>query len=340
MVFGLFKSGPNRKDVANATPFGQLPNFQKNAFQEYIQRGQDVGLNQPELFSTIGYSPEQLGAIGALRSGVDAPGMGDFRFGQRASGAYDQANTLMNRFDPTLSTALSSIQSAQDPITGEQLQSGIADFMNPYTGQVIDAGIQDLTESTDKRRSAMEGRASGNLGAFGGSRMGVESAELQRGLNREIGTLGGNLRAEGFRTASQQALQRLTDERNRALAGGQAGLGALGQITQGANTMTGIGDSLFRSRMGMEQMRGDVRDRNVARLQEMIGAGDILRDYQRDVQQEPLSQLNYLGQIATANPGVGAGALPNRKSIAEGFQSLTQGISNLVPKPPAPTPGG
>lgn len=326
----LFKSGPNRKDVANATPFGQTPAFQQQAFQEYIQRGKDYGLNRPDLFTPIGFSPEQQAALEQLQSGVQAPLIGRFNFGQRASGEFDRAGDILNRFDPTLTTALSSIQAGQAPITGQQLQTGIGDFMNPFTSQVINPAIEDVTQSAQRRLSELEGRASGNLGAFGGARTGIEAAEIQRGLGREVGRLSGTLRSDAYKTAAEQALSRLTGERERALNAGQLGLGALGQIATGAGQATGLGSNLFDARRGIEQLRTDIYNRDIGGLKQQIAAGDILRQLQQQQQQAPLTQLDYLGSVATASPGVGAGQLPQRQSIASQMGQLAQGIGSIM----------
>ena len=288
----LFSGGPTGKDVQRAIPFGQLPNFQKQAFQEAIQRGTDFGLNRQDLFQPIDFTQQQQQVLGQLQAGVDAPAIGDFRFGQRASAAFDRAGNILNQFDPTLQSALGSIGAGQQAITGEQLQSGISDFINPFAQQVIDPAIQDIEEAAARRLSALEGRASGNLGAFSGARTGIEAGEIQRGVGREIGRLSGQLRSDAFKTAADQALSRLTEERERALQGGRLGLGALGQITQGAGQATQLGSNLFNARKGIEQLRTDIRNKDLARLQRQFDAGNVLRQMQLEQQQVPLTQLN------------------------------------------------
>ena len=69
-LFGnFFKSGPSGKDVAKATPFGQLPRFQQEYFEEAIRRGGELGLGSDDIFQPVSYSPEQLQAINVLQSG-------------------------------------------------------------------------------------------------------------------------------------------------------------------------------------------------------------------------------------------------------------------------------
>ena len=105
--------------------------------------------------------------------------------------------------------------------------SGIAAFMDPYIQQVIDANTQEAIRAGELQKQSARARQVA-AGAFGGSRGGVEEAEITRGVNELIGRQRANLLSQGFGQALQSAQRAFEAGKGRELQA--AGLG--GQLAQ------------------------------------------------------------------------------------------------------------
>ena len=85
---------------------------------------------------------------------------------------------------PTIAGAVSPIQAAQALAVQSATaptQAGIAQYMSPYQADVTQAALTEMTRQADIARNRMAAEAVG-AGAYGGARMGVQGAELERGL--------------------------------------------------------------------------------------------------------------------------------------------------------------
>lgn len=346
---GLFDKGPSRKDVFGATPFGQTPKFQQLLIQDAIQRGADFGTNRPELFQQVGLETAPQQALQQLSQGVGTPQIGRFDFGQRGSDVLRGSRDALRRATgfinqqgtPDLGRALQSIEAGQQGITGEQLQQGISEFINPFTEQVIDPARQDIEEQVARRQSELAGQSAGNLGAFGGQSIGIENALTNRFGQREIGRIGGQLRSQAFNTAAQQALSRLTGERERSLTAGQqfggleldrarTAIGAGSALGNIAAQRAGLGGRLLDARQGIQDLRDQVRAGQLSELEGQVRAGELIRQQQQAELESPLRQLDFFRNFATTQPGVGGGALPDRPGIASQLGDLGQGIGSVA----------
>jgi len=85
-------------------------------------------------------------------------------------------------------------------------QTPAESFMNPYQQQVIDESIRQINRQGDISRQNLQAQAT-RAGAFGGSREGVQRAELERALSeqRNAAIVGGL--SQGYQSAAQQAQQ-------------------------------------------------------------------------------------------------------------------------------------
>jgi hypothetical protein len=139
---------------------------------------------------------------------------------QQMANQYSQAN--MGEALSTLRQGVGSLQGAAgmyDPRTAQQ-------FMNPYNQQVIDESIRQIDRQGDLSRQNLQAQAT-KAGAFGGSREGVQRAELERGLaeQRNAAIVGGL--SQGYNQASTQAQQAFEAQQARQLQQAQ-GLGGIG----------------------------------------------------------------------------------------------------------------
>ena len=112
--------------------------------------------------------------------------------------------------------------------TGEEFgPSGIGRFMDPYTQQVIDAEQAEIARLGEKQRRDVRSRAVSS-GAFGGSREGVEQAEIGRNILEQQARTGAGLRSEGYRDSADRAMQAFEQAQARRQQMGSL-MGSLGR---------------------------------------------------------------------------------------------------------------
>jgi len=87
-------------------------------------------------------------------------------------------------------------------------------FMNPYQQQVIDESMRQINRQGDIARQEMQGQAV-RAGAFGGSREGIQRAEMERGLAGQRNAAITNALAQGYGIAQQQAQQAFEAQQGR-----------------------------------------------------------------------------------------------------------------------------
>jgi hypothetical protein len=174
--------------------------------------------------------------------------------------------------------------------------SRVQEFMNPYQQQVIDESIRQINRQGDLSRQNLQAQAT-RAGAFGGSREGVQRAELERAISeqRNAAIVGGL--SQGYQSAAQQAQQAFEQQQGRQLAQGQA----LGQV---ASTQGQLGSSLA----GLSGLYGNLgsQQANIYGQQSQLG-----------------QQLGQgIGNLASQQFGIGA-------QIAQGLGSLGTQQANI-----------
>lgn len=102
-------------------------------------------------------------------------------------------------------------------------------FMNPYQQQVIDESLRQINRQGDIARQNLQAQAI-RAGAFGGSREGVQRAELERGLSEQRNAAITGALAQGYQSAAQQAQQAFEQQQQRQLAQAQGFQGAAGLL--------------------------------------------------------------------------------------------------------------
>lgn len=123
-------------------------------------------------------------------------GMGNVNAGMRNVNAGMAANQYGN-----------ANQGLAGPVDYQQqktLQQGMQQFMNPYTDQVVNQSLKDLDRARIMSNQNISSSAA-KAGAFGGSREALMRSENNRNFLDRAGALSGQLRQQGFQTASQLA---------------------------------------------------------------------------------------------------------------------------------------
>jgi|APGre2960657373_1045057.scaffolds.fasta_scaffold00862_5 hypothetical protein len=218
--------------------------------------------------------------------------------------------------------------------------SGVQKFMNPYQQQVIDESIRQINRQGDISQQNLQAQAV-RAGAFGGSREGVQRAELQRALGEQKNAaIVGGL-SQGYNQAATQAQQAFEAQQGRQLAQAQGLQGAAGlqgqfgqtqqqQALQQAQALQGIGglygqQSLQQAQLGQGAagLQGSLSNQ-LAGLSSLYGnaAGQQANIYG---QQSQLGQsmAQGIGNLATQQFGIG-------RDIAQGLGALGAQQGNLA----------
>jgi hypothetical protein len=194
--------------------------------------------------------------------------------------------------------------------------SDVQSFMNPYQQQVIDESIRQINRQGDIARQGLQAQAV-RSGAFGGSREGVQRAELERGLSetRNAAIVGGL--SQGYQSAAQQAQQAFEQQQQRQLAQAQGFQGVAGQAGSLAAQQAGLGQQAAQQlaqagQMGM-QAGSQLGSLEAQRAQQALAAeqygGNIAQQLAAQrFQQAGLGQQAAQQQAQAAQLGLQAGS--------------------------------
>jgi hypothetical protein len=211
----------------------------------------------------------------------------------------EQARGRISGMDRFIDQAGQNIQRFVDPITGEEIQTGINQFLNPFTQEVIDPALDDLRRAAAIQRGDV-GSQFTQSGAFGSSRQGLAEGLIGEAATREAGRLAGQLRSQGFESAADRALNNLLAGRARFGQGAQLNLGQAGQHLAGTNALQNLATRQF----GAAELGERLGALPVQRAAERLGLGEAALDAQLRGQTRPLGVL----QSALGSVPVGGGS--------------------------------
>ena len=286
------------KGKTTTTQEATLPDWQKQAYQDYLARAQEAADIPFQAYTgdrIAGMSPEEMQAQAA------AQGLFGTAFG----------------FDPT--GQLQQLASQQAPQLGDVqslLDVDIGAYQSPYQQQVIDLAMQDIARQEDIQRQQAEDVAL-RAGAFGGSRGTIYEQEALRPLQEEKLRTAAGLRQAGFEQAQraaesdiarQQQLAMLAPELELRGRQQQAGLlsGLLGGQQQALGLLGGYG--------GLS--------RGIGQAQRDFDFSEFMRQ-----QQYPAYQLGLFGQGVQGMPAL-KGMTTTQETTA-GPMGVLGGIAGL-----------
>jgi len=269
---GLLKSAKELADKGITLPQSQVAGFsglQSGAFNRvsdyYGTDGQGIAGYQGLLDSGQG---NLAGAGTGLASSQALAGqrVGDV-IGTGIAGAVDPAiaSAMLGRDMGMTSaqqgiTGLSGLSQEYDPTSYQS-------YMNPYESAVVQQAMSDIQRQGDIQQRGAAAQAVG-AGAFGGSRQGLQQAEINRNILDSQARTAGQLRAQGFGTAQQQAQNAFEQARARQAQQSQL-TGQLGQM--GATSGLQYGQQAGQLGLAGQELTGNL-GLNLAQ-QGIAGAG-------------------------------------------------------------------
>ena len=296
----------------------------------------------------------QLRKLGRAGIAQTIPGFQFAGFTPEQQQAFGLASQQVGAYQPALQQAMGSAALGGGALTGGITQAlgatqaynpaSAQAFMDPYQQQVTQ---QALAEYDKQAQIAQQGLASQaqKVGAFGGSRMGVQEAELGKNLadiksRRIFEDLSRN-----YQQAQQAAMGAQESQQRRQLQAGQL----LGQAGQGlaslGKTQAGLGA------LGQQLGQADIQSLlGVGGMQQQLGQGMLEAQRQQQImaQQEPFRRLGFASDILRGTPssgimytqqpsvnpyaqalGLGIAGVGALGQFGQGFGGLSEGLGNL-----------
>jgi hypothetical protein len=276
-----------------ATSITDLPEWQKSYMKEILDRAQALGKQAYTLpaYQVAGRAPLQQQATNLAQQGVGSY-MPMLQAGEQAVASGIQATEQL--LDPNAAMA----------------------YMNPYEQAVVDQSMADIARAGTQQMNQAAARAV-SAGAFGGSREGIERAEIGRNILDQQARTAAGLRQQGFNQAQQQQFARA-----QAAGQGLASLGMqqakLGEAFQGLN----INDINMLASMGgqeQQQRQAELDASRQTQYQNVMQPYQQLGFYSDIFQGMPTSQSTFTQQ-QTPNPSM----LSQIGGLGMGLYSLGQ----------------
>jgi len=265
-----------------------LSGLQQQAFEDAGQQG-GIGGYQPLLQTgqtTLGTGLGTMGTgLGTLGTGLGTLGTG---LGTMGTGL----ETVGSAFQP-----VSQAQTAAQGMQGLFAPSDLSAYTNPFQQAVIDETMAELNRQGEIQQNQLGANAV-NAGAFGGSRFGVQEAELGRNLQDARARALAQLNQQNYAQALQSAQQAFEAQQART---GQASqlLSGIGQLTgQLGAQQAGIGGQ--QAGIGAQQAGIGGQQLALAELAQQTGLKDLEMQQRLGAQQQGHQQAILNAQQANA----------------------------------------
>jgi len=289
----------NRSEQLLASVFGD-PNATKNTGESeedfQLRKFGRAGISQAiPGYQFAGFTPEQQQAFGLASSGI---------------GSYAPYLQQAGQDLQSASTAYAGGAQSYDPSSAKA-------YMDPYQQQVTNEALKEYDRQGAMAQNQLAGQAVKG-GVFGGSRYGVQEAELGKNLQDIKSRRVFEDMSRNFQQAQGAAMGNFGDQQKRQLmsaqgfgniAKQQAGLGALGQqLGQGdIQSLMGVGG--IQQNLGQAQMEAN-------------------RQQQLMAQREPFTRLGFASDILRGAPS-GNMQYTNAPQTNPYAQALGLGIAGL-----------
>ena len=240
-------------------------------------------------------------ASGFAKDPVTLPGQQVSPFMGLQNQAFDRTRSGLGTFQPYLNQASNYLMDSTQAYDPNSYQA----YMNPYQNEVI-GGIENQFDKMQNQANMSAVQA----GAFGGSRQGIQTAELGRQRADAVG----QAQAQNYGQAQQQAQAQFGNQmaRQQSAAQGVAGLGAQQQALQQGDIASAMS-------------AGSVQQQQAQQISDA--------QYRQQLQQlyEPYQRLGFVSDIYQGMPSSGMsttmGTSPMTNPLA---QAVGTGITGLA----------
>ena len=190
-------------------------------------------------------------------------------------------------------------------------------FMDPYQQNVTQQALAELDRQGQQARNRLAGQAT-RAGVFGGSRFGVQEAELDRNLSDIKSRRIFEDLSRNFQQAQRAAMGAQEAQQRRQLMAGQQ-LGNLGRVQAGLGALG--------SQLGAQDVQSLL---GIGGMQQQLGQARLEADRQQQLmaQQEPFRRLTFASDILRGVPS-GSIAYTQQPSPNPFAQALGLGIAGL-----------
>ena len=345
-IFGTEQDGALKGGILDAEAYPNL--FRVAPYKMAGQIGRD-----PETGAIVGLGPETF-ATQALMQDANNDGIPDFL--GRYSPYFDTAGSAATGGIEALGRGLGTVGEAKTFFgPAAQYVSGgrgmfdpsqyVTQFMSPYTDEVVKEVEKDIERQGNVARQRAAAQAVGR-GAFGGSRQGVQAAEIERSILDAKSKAATDLRNKGYAQALAASQDAYQQGATRELEAGRlmGGLGqSVGQLGSQFGTLGGQYGTLAGTTADIGRVYSALQPADLAF---MTGVGEAERAYRqqmidtaRQEFQRPTEQALLPYQFAygalTGTPSAGiysqtqAGYAPPANPFLSGLGAYTtlQGIN-------------
>jgi len=239
----------------------------------------------------------------------------------------DTAKTGLGAAQATMGLGLPSLGAAQQAY--DPTVANTQAFMNQYQSDVTQEALKQMDAEAQKAQNQLEAQAQ-QVGAFGGSRMGVQSAELSKNLQDIKSKRIFEDLSKNFMQAQQQSIGTSEANRARQLEAAQT-YGSLGQGLAGqAQAMGNLGAQ--QAQLGAQGVQSLLGVGQVGRTRDQAMYDELFR-YASGQAMEPRQRIQFGSDILAGVPSVQQSmsqqALPYTNPLAAGVGAGITGVSAL-----------
>ena len=326
---GLLQSGKTLADRALRLPEQQIAGFSGAEQEAFRRAGETGGIGGYQAWAGIGRGTLGSG-VGTLGRALGALGSAEGYLGD-SFGAIGQAGqTLQGSFGaygggPGYTAQQFGAGPAYD---AQQFGAGpaydaqgfdpatTAAFFNPYEDVAVQQALSDIRRQGDIASKQLSASAV-QAGAFGGTRQGIQQAELDRNILEQQGRTAAGMRQAGYEGAQQRAMADFVDQQRRAQAESQFGT-QVGQQSFEDQQRRAQAQAQFGTQVGQQSFE-DQQRRQQAAAQQQQGLASLYGDL-------ATTEGNLAGQagnIAQAQGALGA------QQLAAAQQAQQQGLAGI-----------
>ena len=251
-------------------------------------------------------------------------------FTQPQQDAFTLAGQGIGAFQPFITQAGQTAGTAGQALTGATQQfvpttQNIDQFRDPYQQFVTQQALQEIDRQGAMAQSNLASQAQ-KAGAFGGSRFGVQEAELQRNLGDIKSRRIFEDQSRNYQQALAGAQAAQEAQQRRQLSAGQQLSGLTGQLGNLARTQGGIGQ------LGQQMLGQDISTLLGVggQQQQLLQAGlEAQRQNLAAQQQEPFQRISFGTDILAGLPFGGQTISQMPVTPANPFLQFASGIGSL-----------